>query len=443
MTHRVATFLKVWLIALPILFSGSLLLAQEERSATGLPEPGVEQVEKLRVENEALRQELESLKETLSRLQQGKEEPKEATKEIKVDLAQQKAKAQDSYEKAVQYLQIQMQDLNVQKEKAMKDLSEALKKAEEQLARVKEEQLQADLQRGDVEAQVNMLSSFLARSPGLALSYRSEPGASTGTAPATKPSTGVYATFLAYNLEDRMLSLGDRGLVTLLRFEKVNLCRKTGRHDEAAQELRTIIAQNLPEDITNAARWTLTEILQEQRKSQEAIGELEQIIATTKDTRKKKDAIYGIVSLISKDDPVVKLSVIEQMIRRLEVGAVGPIPMGATGPFITPGGMMEAVPGQPGPGPSVAPSPFSPSEPPTLPAPTGLPPGVGVTPGYPVPQAPGRPGWQSTPGPSGMPGAGVQPVAPPEVVPLAPPEEVTVPAAPTPGQAAPASPATP
>jgi len=452
-----SSIVRILILTLPLLFfTGGFPLAQEGHEAADLDELRSEVVEKLRIENEDLKRQLEELNEIVSQLRQRNEEVKDPSNEIKADpLVQQKAKAQEAYDKAVEFLQLQMQELSTQKEKAMKELSEALKKADEQLARAKEQQLQADLQRGDVEAQVNMLSSLLARSPALALSYRPGGGASTGTAPAATPSTGAYATLLAYNLEDRMLSLGDRGLVTLLRFEKVNLCRKTGRHDEAANELRTIIAQSLPEDITNAARWTLTEILQEQRKSQEAIGELEQILTTTRDTRKKKDAIYGIISLVSKDDPIVRLSVIEQMIRRLEDGEVGPMPMGAPGPLMTPGGgMMQAVPGQPGFGQPVAPSPFSPSEegrPSTRPAPTGLPPGVGVTPGYRLPQAPGRggAGWPSMPGPGTMPGAGVQPVAPPEVVPLAPPEqvplappeEVPVPAAPPPGGAAPTPPA--
>jgi tetratricopeptide (TPR) repeat protein len=118
-------------------------------------------------------------------------------------------------------------------------------------------------------------------------------------------------------LESALLSHGDIGLVALLRFEKANACREAGMLDEAVGELRKVIVQNLSEEVTNAARWTLVEILQEQKQREQAIAELEKILdATNRPPEKKKDAVYGIINL-SGNGPVSRIRTIDSLIERL------------------------------------------------------------------------------------------------------------------------------
>jgi tetratricopeptide (TPR) repeat protein len=112
-------------------------------------------------------------------------------------------------------------------------------------------------------------------------------------------------------LESALLSHGDVGLVALLRFEKANACREAGMLDKAAEELRKIIVLNLTEEVTNAARWTLVEVLQEQKQREQAIAELEKILAAANRTpEKKREAIYGIIGLSGND--------LESRIRRID-----------------------------------------------------------------------------------------------------------------------------
>lgn len=117
-------------------------------------------------------------------------------------------------------------------------------------------------------------------------------------------------------LEGALLSHGDIGLVALLRFEKANACREAGMLDEAVGELRKVIVQNLSEEVTNAARWTLVEILQEQKQREQAIAELEKILDANKPPEKKKDAVYGIINL-SGNGPGSRIRTIDSLIERL------------------------------------------------------------------------------------------------------------------------------
>ena len=119
-----------------------------------------------------------------------------------------------------------------------------------------------------------------------------------------------------WELESVTLSHGDAGLETLLRFEKAKVCRKANMLDEAVEELKKIIDQNVSDVTTHAARLTLVEILQQQKKDREAIAELEKIIATATDTRSKRDAIYGIINL-SGDDPQAKIRTIDRLLEKL------------------------------------------------------------------------------------------------------------------------------
>ncbi len=123
-------------------------------------------------------------------------------------------------------------------------------------------------------------------------------------------------------LESALLSHGDAGLVALLRFEKANACREAGMLDEAVGELRKVIVQNLAEEVTNAARWTLVEVLQEQKQREQAIAELEKILdSANKPPEKKREAIYGIINL-SGDDPASRMRRIDSLIERLIADSV-------------------------------------------------------------------------------------------------------------------------
>lgn len=117
-------------------------------------------------------------------------------------------------------------------------------------------------------------------------------------------------------LETVMRSHGDKGLVTLLRFEKAKVCRKAKMYDEAVEELQKIIDENLADQTTNAARWTLVEILQEQKKNEEAIAELERIFVSASDIQDRTDAIYGIINL-SGEGPKARIEAIERLIQAL------------------------------------------------------------------------------------------------------------------------------
>ena len=123
-------------------------------------------------------------------------------------------------------------------------------------------------------------------------------------------------------LESALLSHGDVGLVALLRFEKANACREAGMLDKAAEELRKIIVQNLTEEVTNAARWTLVEVLQDQKQREQAIAELEKILSAANRTpEKKREAIYGIIGL-SGNDLESRIRRIDSLIERLIADSV-------------------------------------------------------------------------------------------------------------------------
>jgi tetratricopeptide (TPR) repeat protein len=117
-------------------------------------------------------------------------------------------------------------------------------------------------------------------------------------------------------LERVMHVHGDAGLVTLLRFEKARVCRKAGMYEEAVQELQKIIEENLADETTNAARWTLVEIFQEQKRTAEAIAELEKIFISASDTQDRMDAIYGIINL-SGEGPKARIQAIDRLIQAL------------------------------------------------------------------------------------------------------------------------------
>jgi hypothetical protein len=157
-----------------------------------------------------------------------------------------------------------------------------------------------------------------------------------------------------------------------MRFEKVKLFRDRRMHDEAADELKKIIANGLPDStVKEAARWTLVEILQEQNRKEEAIAELERIITSPCTPKAKKDALYGIINL-SGEDPETKIEVINGLIRKLQQSDR----RSPYDPSFVPGGL---------------PTPGAPTPPPGMPEPAPM--GPAST----VPELPGEP---STPTPA-------------------------------------------
>jgi len=111
-------------------------------------------------------------------------------------------------------------------------------------------------------------------------------------------------------------SQGDVGLVTLLRFEKAKVCRKAGMYEEALKELKKVIEENTADETTIAARWTLVEILQEQKRNEEAIAELQEIFVSASDVQDRKDAMYGIINL-SGEGPKARMQAIDRLIEAL------------------------------------------------------------------------------------------------------------------------------
>jgi len=80
--------------------------------------------------------------------------------------------------------------------------------------------------------------------------------------------------------------------------------------------LQKIIEENLADETTIAARWTLVEILQEQKKNEEAMAELEKIFILASDTQDRTDAIYGIINL-SGEGPKARIQAIDRLVQAL------------------------------------------------------------------------------------------------------------------------------
>jgi tetratricopeptide (TPR) repeat protein len=129
--------------------------------------------------------------------------------------------------------------------------------------------------------------------------------------------TTYYLGGRGEQLEDVLLASGNPGLVSILRFEKAKLYRSLKMHDQAIAELIKITETDIDEMVTEAARWTLVEIFEERDEKQRAIGELEKILETTRDMKKKMDAVYGIISLAG-NDPLIRIREIEKLIEKLE-----------------------------------------------------------------------------------------------------------------------------
>jgi len=121
----------------------------------------------------------------------------------------------------------------------------------------------------------------------------------------------------AKELESAILSKDDPGLLTQLRLEKVDLCRKLGKTDEAVGELEKVIEENLDEATTNAARWTLIEILQEEGRTEDAVLKLKGLLATSKSPQDRRSILYAMIQMAG-EDPEARLRATEEVIKWLE-----------------------------------------------------------------------------------------------------------------------------
>ncbi|MDP2898189.1 MAG: hypothetical protein Q8Q12_16765 [bacterium] len=322
--RRFAVLLLVVLAGMSLfLLNGAFAQVQEQPERRYGKQDGAEEVrtlilEQTRKENEDLRKELDRLKATLEQLRAKKQEiaeqsknegapgeteairkaEMEAQEQLKKDMEPlqfeqfQKAMEQLQFQKAMEQLQLEMQKLEAQREKLVADLAQEIDR----------KQRAADMKVADI---------FWAL-------RKASPAADSDAKAAYDAALAQYkVSTQTLELEDAMLSKGDAGLIAILRFERVKLFRKLRMYDPAVQELRRIIEQNLDERVTEAARWTLVETLQEQKEKQAAIAELEKILTTTDDARKKKDALYGIINVLG-DDPESKVRAIEQLIWQLQ-----------------------------------------------------------------------------------------------------------------------------
>jgi tetratricopeptide (TPR) repeat protein len=309
------TFGVVFLVASVLLFSGCSAFAEEEKSEQDIGGVGAELLEQLRGENDELRKELTDLRRALEELRAEKGLSRETREEVakqQEEAFKTKEQAELELRKAMDQLQLEMQQLQSQRERLTADLSQEMarkQKAVEDLdAKVADQEYQKAL---NLETGMGVAQVFRALS-------KAPPAAASEARAAYDAAIAEYQVGAKQReLEDAMLSKGDAGLIAILRFEKVKLFRKLRMYDPAVQELRRIIEQNLDERVTEAARWTLVETLQEQKEKEAAIAELEKILTTTGDARKKKDALYGIINLLG-DDPESKVRAIEQLIRQLQ-----------------------------------------------------------------------------------------------------------------------------
>ena len=333
--RRFAVLLMVVLVAMS-LFSLRVALAQvqEQPERSYGKEGDAEEVralilEKTRKENEDLRKELDRLTAALEQLrakqQRVAEEQLDKGTAGEPEAAQNAEKAAEEqlqnqieqrrfeqFQKAMEQLQREMEQLQSQREKLEADLSQEVAKKHKAL-----EDILKRIEEQKHPKAVNLEGGVGVTDLVLALSKASPASAADARAAYDAAIAQYKVSTQTQELEDAMLSKGDAGLIAILRFEKVKLYRKLRMYDPAVQELRQIIEQNLGEPVTEAARWTLVEILQEQKEKEAAIAELGKILTTTDNARKKKDALYGIINLLG-DDPDSKLRAIEQLIRRLE-----------------------------------------------------------------------------------------------------------------------------
>jgi len=404
-----ATLFTVCFLTVSLLSTGGSLLAQEGTTEAGPDEVRTESMEKLRSDNEALKKELQELRALIQELK-GQKKAEEVVRDTELLVKEQKKKADGELQKAMEQLQVQMDRLQLQREGVMNDISEAIKTKEKSL-----EDFSENLKKAQDEArqrqEIMADAAYAAYMDAFALK-QAEGAYKVAPDPTGRAYDAAKLYSLGYRgreLETAMLSHGDAGLATMLRFEKVKLYRKQNMYDRAAEELRRIIARNLNGTVTNAARWTLVEVLQEQEKQQAALAELEKILNTTQDPRKKKDAIYGIINLLG-EDPQSKIRTIEGLIRRLEgrqPTAPSFLPPEAPEGFPTPAA-VEPSPGFPGVSAPV-PSTFTPASPfgvPSTPAPgtTIAPLPTPSPPAAPIP-APGTLPSLPRPAPGGPPAA--------------------------------------
>jgi prepilin-type processing-associated H-X9-DG protein len=320
---RLTTFLlqALLLAAVALLATGAPVFAQETK--------GEEEIAELRRQNELLRRQVEELRQEL----------------IKAKVSVEKAK-QD----ALKYKDAQEMRKALPRGEEEKAREEALRQALQQLRDIKEQRALPGEKLGDEAAEVTLRQVLdalkwrttkppskeeLARATEVweELVKRITPDRLSELLKVITPdqlsdllaARAKYATEKGISrktrrLDEAIIAGEDVGLLTQLRFEQADLLRKLGKNEEAVKELRSIIKENADPETTNTARWSLIEILQEQKVMDEALAELKEMLASAKDPEERRNALYGMLNLAG-DDPEARLRATREAINWLQ-GAV-------------------------------------------------------------------------------------------------------------------------
>jgi len=362
MKRIVSILLSVCFVAMPMFLSGGSLHAMVEASEL---EALRQQNEQLKLLVEDLRQQLEQLKlqtesQTLRTINElkgksGDLSSAQRLQESLVTKAQQELKAKEEYLKTLDVLKAKEEflraldmledrvgmaedrELQAQVEEKLKAAALAMEKARNALedADVTEKMEEFLRQFPDSEKAKKMLEDYKrakekqAESKAkLALAMRQYEMALRQTTPEglsnllrgrmlAQLAKRGYISQKAAELEDYILSKDDMGLLTQLRFEKVDLCRKLGKIDDAVDQLEEIIEESPDEKVQTSARWMLIEILQEAGKTEDAMDELKDMLSATKDPKVRRSILYAIIQMAG-DDPEARLRVTEEVIESLE-----------------------------------------------------------------------------------------------------------------------------
>ncbi len=353
MKRIVTILLSVCFLAMPLLLSGGSLRAMVEDSP---------QLDALRQQNEQLKQMVEELKKELDQMKlqtedqmhkavsQAKAKDEELSameqlKELMTGQMQDQLKAKEQYLQAFEQLQMMQEDqIRPQVEKGLDAARRAVETAQKALENVEvpekmEEFLQQFLTETPQARNAGKVSDLLAEiqkakakkavsQQRLAQALEQYENALRQTTPQqlskvlrdrmlSQLAKQGSISEKAKSLEDSILSRDDMGLLTQLRFEKVDLCRELGKLDEAADELGQIIEESLDARVRTSARWMLIELLQEAGKRDEALKELMNMIQATTDPKEKRSILYAIIQMAG-DDPEDRLKATEEVIDWLE-----------------------------------------------------------------------------------------------------------------------------
>ncbi len=333
MKHVVAILLTICFLTGALFFSGGSLLAQEASELQALRQQNDQLkklVEDLQKELEQVRLEMESQMLRAASEAEAKDEELGSMERLREGLAEQmqdQLKANEQYLQAFEQLQkMQSEKLQPQVEKELDAALRAVKEAKK-LENVEVPDKMEEFLREKTE---EFLREFVTERPDAREAKKAREILAElqkqKLAQALKVLRDRMLSQLAQqgdisekakNLEESILSKDDMGLLTQLRFEKVDLCRKLGRLDEAVEELEEIIEESLDTMVRTSARWMLIELLQESGKTDEALHELKNMLEATADPKERRSILYAIIQMAG-DDPEARLRATEEVIDWLE-----------------------------------------------------------------------------------------------------------------------------